>query len=319
MTDYTGYGTDPPPGLVWQNDPGAYTFGQSFRVDTNGLSVKQIRFYVPDGTTDAPTSGYEVALWEVGNTTPVRTVTGVSAVVGAWNEVDITEYPVVTGADYRAGVLFPGGYYGADVGEMPNDVPGPINFYESGRFNSGGTLTYPNTSSGTNPWYGVDITLTDGESDGETATLAIVLPSLASSLAGQAALTATLGITLPGLDLALSAAGPATGFSADRADLVALLAGIDGVTALQYPSGTPAQGQAWPLLGEIDMSSYGVATWHVVFVAGGDGRTAERWLDANLVAVLDALRPFMYVDTVTPVDLGNNVVGVQFAGRREIR
>lgn len=113
--------------------------------------------------------------------------------------------------------------------------------------------------------------------------------------------------------------GPLAGFTQDRADLLALLGGIAGVTAVPYPAGIPAQGQAWPLLGPIDLSSYGVATWHAVFVAGGDGRTGERWLDANLITVLDALRPWMYVDTVTPVDLGNNVVGVDFAGRREIR
>lgn len=107
-------------------------------------------------------------------------------------------------------------------------------------------------------------------------------------------------------------------FAEDRATLLALLGGIEGVNALPTPSGVPAQSQAWPLLGPIDLSSYGQATWRAVFVSGGDGQTAERWLDANLSAVLAALRPFMYVDSVTPVDLGNNYIGVEFAGRREL-
>ena len=112
--------------------------------------------------------------------------------------------------------------------------------------------------------------------------------------------------------------GPVAGFAGDRDELVQLLGGISGVTALPYPAGIPAQGQAWPVLGPLDLTGYGEATWHVVFVAGGDGRTAERWLDANLTTVLDALRPWMHVDTVSPVDLGNNVAGVAFAGRKEL-
>lgn len=107
-------------------------------------------------------------------------------------------------------------------------------------------------------------------------------------------------------------------FEDDRVALVGLLGAVPGINALDGPSPVAAQGQAWPLLGQIDLSSYGAATWRVVFVSGGDGPTAARWLDANLAAVLTALRPFMYVDSATPVDLGNNYLGVEFAGRREL-
>lgn len=122
----------------------------------------------------------------------------------------------------------------------------------------------------------------------------------------------------PGPTASGSGTGPVAGFATDRQALVDVLATIPGVNAMRYPSGIPAPGQAWPLLGAIDLGRYGEATWHAVFVAGGDGPSAERWLDDNLQVILTALRPFMYVDTVTPVDLGNNVAGVMFAGRKEI-
>jgi hypothetical protein len=360
VTDYNGFGTGTPGTLAWQNDSGAYTFGSRFRVDTAGLSATKVRWFIPSGSPAAPTTGYRVALYEVGNSTPVATAGPVTATVGAWNETAISPVALTSGADYVAAVLFPGGYYGAVNGFMPYDPAGPINFYDTGVFNSGGSLTYPSTASGASPWYGVDVTVSDGASSNDGSGTAAsgtttasgtgsvgmdgtgITAGDASTASGSGSIgmdgsgTAASGITtasgsadLPvnnGSGTAAARAttavgygtGPVGGFAGDRAELVALLGTIPGVVALPYPNGVPARGQAWPLLGTIDLSSYGEANWHVVFVAGGDGRTAERWLDDNLSMIRDALRPYMYVDTVTPVDLGNNVTGVEFAGRREI-
>jgi hypothetical protein len=361
VTDYNGFGSSAPGNLTWQNDSGAYTFGQKFRVTSAGLSATKIRFYLPAGSPNGAGAGFRVALYAVGNTTPLATAGPTSFAVG-WNEVVITSTALTSGADYMAAVLVPAGYYGADSVLFAGgdyDPSGPLYFLSAGSYNASGTLTYPTSTFGT-PWYGVDVTVSDGASSNDgsgTAASGTTAASGAGSVGmdgtGTAAAeastasgtgsvgmdgsgTAASGVTaasgsgdLPANNGSGTAAGRATtavgygtgpvgGFAGDRAELVALLATIPGVVALPYPNGVPARGQAWPLLGSIDLSSYGEANWHVVFVAGGDGRTAERWLDDNLSMICDALRPFMYVDTVSPVDLGNNVVGVEFAGRKEI-
>ncbi len=172
MTDYsafgatttTGQGGGAGAGLVRQVDAGAYTFGQRFRVDTSGLSVTKVRFYVPAGSPNGAGSGYRVAIYDVGGSTPLQQAGPVTAVVG-WNEVSITPVPVSVGNDYMAAVVFPNGYYSA---QSPNAVPwdpsGPLEFYVSGSFNSGSTLTYPATTSGSSPSYGVDVVVSDGVS-----------------------------------------------------------------------------------------------------------------------------------------------------------
>jgi hypothetical protein len=143
VTDYNGFGTASPPGnpgaspatLSWQNDSGAYTFGQTFTVDTTGLSATKVRWYVPSGSPSAPTTGYYVALYEVGNSTPIASAGPVNATVGAWNEQAITPVALTSGAEYRSAVLFPGGYYGAQSpNAMPYDPAGPISFPSTGRF-----------------------------------------------------------------------------------------------------------------------------------------------------------------------------------------
>lgn len=209
MTDYNGYGTATTTGqgggagagLVWQNDSGAYTFGQTFTVDTSGLSAKGARWYLPDGTTDGPTTGYMIALYEVGNPTAVATAGPFTAVVGQWNEASFSSPVALSAApaEYRVAVLFPGGYYSA---QTPNAVPwdpaGPINFPSSGTFNSGSSLTYPTSTSGSSPVYGIDVTVTDGASGND-----------GSGTAAGNATTAT-GSATANTDGSGSAAGDAT-------------------------------------------------------------------------------------------------------------
>ena len=195
MTDYNGYGTATTTGqgagagaaLVWQNDSGAYTFAQTFTVDSSGLSAKGARWYLPSGSPSAPTSGYYIALYEVGNTTPVATAGPFTATVGAWNSADFSSPVALSAApaEYRVAVLFPGGYYSA---QTPNAVPwdpaGPINFPSTGTFNSGSSLTYPNSSSGSAPVYGIDVTVTDGGASGQDGTGSSASGSLSDSGSG---------------------------------------------------------------------------------------------------------------------------------------
>jgi hypothetical protein len=212
VTDYNGFGTASPPGnpgtspatLSWQNDSGAYTFGQTFTVDTTGLSATKVRWYIPSGSPSAPTTGYYVALYEVGNSTPVASAGPVGATVGAWNEQAITPVALTSGAEYRSAVLFPGGYYGAQSpNAMPYDPAGPISFPSTGRFESGGTLVYPNQASGSSPWYGIDVTVSDAGPAGQDGT------GSATGPAGTAA--GTGGITYAGTGAPAGPAGAASG------------------------------------------------------------------------------------------------------------
>ncbi len=193
MTEYnafgsattTGQGAGAGAGLVWQLDSGAYTFGQRFRVDASGLSAVKVRFYVPAGSPNGAGSGYVVGIYDVGGSVPLQQAGPVSAVVG-WNEVTITDVPLSLGADYMAAVLFPNGYYSAQAPDaVPWDPAGPLEFYAIGSFNSGGTLTYPSNSSGTNPSYGIDVTVSDGVPAGQDGAGTSASGSLSDSGSGS--------------------------------------------------------------------------------------------------------------------------------------
>lgn len=243
MTDYNGYGTATTTGqgggagagLVWQNDSGAYTFGQTFTVDTSGLSAKGARWYVPSGSPSAPTSGYMIALYEVGNPTAVATAGPFTAVVGQWNSADFSSPVALSAApaEYRVGVLFPGGYYSA---QTPNAVPwdpaGPINFPSTGTFNSGSSLTYPDTPSGSSPVYGIDVTVTDGAAGSNDGVLAGTGDATTASLTGT---VDNVG-TLAGTGDAATASFVA-GISVDGT-----LAAAGDATTASFSGTTPAEG-----------------------------------------------------------------------------
>ncbi len=193
MTDYNGFGSATTTGqgagagggLVWQNDALAYTFGQRFRIDTTGLSAKGARWYLPAGTPSAATTGYYIAIYDVGGTTPLATAGPFTATVGQWNEASFSSpVPLTNASDYMIAVLIPGGYYAAQTpNAFPWDPAGPINFYGSGGFNSGGTLTYPASTSGSSPSYGIDVTVTDGTS-GNDGTISAAGNATTASFTG---------------------------------------------------------------------------------------------------------------------------------------
>lgn len=176
MTEYNGFGTGTPSGLAWQDDSGAYTMGQRFRVDSSGLSATKVRFYIKSGSSNAPLTGYYVALYEVGNTTALASA-GPFDIPGLdqWHEHSITPQLLSSAGDYVAAVLLPGGYYGADTSIFSGggyDPAGPLNFYDAGVFNSGSSLTYPGSSFGA-PWYGIDVAVDDGAGGGQTVDLGV--------------------------------------------------------------------------------------------------------------------------------------------------
>lgn len=215
MTEFNGFGTTSPPGtsppgsvLVYQSDPGAYTFGQTFTVDTPGLSAIKVRWYLPAGSPDGSGTGYEVALYEVGNPTALATAGPVSGAVG-WNELDISPVALsVAPAEYRVAVLFPRGRYGAQSpSATPFDPAGPISFPSTGTYNSGSSLTYPTSTSGTSPWYGVDVTVSDGSST-PTVSIGGSTPAPGGALTAGGTPTVAAGGSTPAPGGALGVAPP---------------------------------------------------------------------------------------------------------------
>jgi hypothetical protein len=105
--------------------------------------------------------------------------------------------------------------------------------------------------------------------------------------------------------------------TSDREEIVEFLAAVPALNPMVWPPSVQAQGQAWPLLGRVETAGYGYGsvTWRVIVLAGADARTAEQFTDANLGLIVEALRPFMYVDTITPVALPE-WAALEFAGRK---
>lgn len=185
MTDQNGFGSGAPANLTWQNDASAYTFGQIFRVTTSGLSAIKIRFYLPAGSPNGVGSGYQVALYEVPTTTPIATAGPTSFVTG-WNEVTIPTTALTSGQDYMAAVLAPNGYYGADTVLFASgnyDPPNDLLFLSAGKFHAGSSLTYPTDAFGT-PWYGVDVTVSDGAGGSNDGTISAASDATTASFTG---------------------------------------------------------------------------------------------------------------------------------------
>jgi hypothetical protein len=295
VTDYNGFGASTPASLVWTSDPGAYTLAQRFRVTSSGLYVKSVRWFIPTGSPAAPTSGYRIGIFEVGGSgSPVAVRTGtLSATIGAWNEYTLdTPLALVSGGDYRAAVLYPGGYYGAQSGLMPYDPAGPIYFYDGGSFSAGSSLQEPTTNSAA--WYGIDVVVTDTLSSGETATLDLLLPVPQLSLTAPAAETAVLDLRVPMPALSLTATGPDTlsPLAAAREAVAAALSAVSGYNVRARPfRGHYRAGDGWVTVGRVAPADYttSAVTLVVVLVLGADELAAESRLEDDAVALVDAV------------------------------
>jgi len=62
-------------------------------------------------------------------------------------------------------------------------------------------------------------------------------------------------------------------------------------------------------------------TWKVFVVLGADPRTAVRFLDQHLVAILEAVDPLLYIVKVDrvqfPTATAGNLLGIEITGERE--
>lgn len=107
-----------------------------------------------------------------------------------------------------------------------------------------------------------------------------------------------------------------------RAAFAAALSDVAGVTGYEYRPAVPAEGDAWPLLGQLARGpglSFD-ATWRVLVALPADEEAASLWTDMHLEQLVDALDPVAFVTAVTPVALPTDVgdmLALQFTMDRE--
>lgn len=170
------FSVNPATGETGDTDP--YTFGTVFRIDANGV-VTGVRIYRGAANTQGTiTIGlYEMTDYEAG--TLLASKSGMTIAASGWSNLLFdTPVTVTAGKFYCAVYHKPSGgnspyyYYtsntlgSADVVAASGNLRaiqyegydnGWVNPIRNGRFTSNATIQFPMTSSGSGPWYGVDI------------------------------------------------------------------------------------------------------------------------------------------------------------------
>lgn len=107
-----------------------------------------------------------------------------------------------------------------------------------------------------------------------------------------------------------------------RADLAAALDTVPGIQGSEYRPAAIKTGDAWPLLSQLERGE-GLAftgTWRVLVVLSSDERTASDQTDTLVPALVDALEPVAFVDSITPVQIqtsGGELFALQIILRSE--
>lgn len=107
-----------------------------------------------------------------------------------------------------------------------------------------------------------------------------------------------------------------------RAALAAALSTVSGITGYALRPKVLRAGDAWPQWrgSERDDTIGFVETWNVLVVLPSDETTADSYADTNQAALLDALRPVMFVASFAPTLFtaeGNDVYALLITGRTE--
>jgi hypothetical protein len=109
----------------------------------------------------------------------------------------------------------------------------------------------------------------------------------------------------------------------DRAELAALLDAVNNVNGFPYRSKLMRDGDAWPLLGQLDNELAGAfqATWLVLVVLPKGEIAASEWFDAHHEPITDALLNAGFgVDRIQPATIDTEAGdrdGMMFTVRRE--
>lgn len=107
-----------------------------------------------------------------------------------------------------------------------------------------------------------------------------------------------------------------------RAALAAALSTVSGVTGYAQRPKVFKAGDAWPQWrGSERADSIGFyETWNVLVVLPADETTADSYADVNQAALLNALRPVLFIDSFAPATLpadGNDMYALLITGRTE--
>lgn len=92
------------------------------------------------------------------------------------------------------------------------------------------------------------------------------------------------------------------------ADAIATIAVADGTQTLTASKARPtvmSPGCAWPRIGSVDWNAgagYGL-TWQVWIVLPSQEEAAAVWLEANAAALIQALKPVLFVDRIEPITI----------------
>ena len=103
-----------------------------------------------------------------------------------------------------------------------------------------------------------------------------------------------------------------------RSDIATALNTITGLTAVADWPATPTPGLAWPRLVEVTTDPFPMSNWEVYVALPADLPSAEAQYDLYEPQLRDALQPYMYVETVSKVQVGQNgVLAALVTGRSE--
>jgi hypothetical protein len=94
-----------------------------------------------------------------------------------------------------------------------------------------------------------------------------------------------------------------------RAEFKAALDGVPDVKGFTAEPSTPKTGNAWPVWGggeRDDESGLLGHTWSVGVVTPQDISAADAWIDGHLDAIVAALSPVAYVESVAPAQFGTD-------------
>jgi hypothetical protein len=101
-----------------------------------------------------------------------------------------------------------------------------------------------------------------------------------------------------------------------RTDAAAALGTVPDVHGYSKRPSTPAEGNAWPLLGPLDRAqgTAFMATWLVRVILPQDEDAASAWLDVHWPLLFYALSPYGFVQRAVPVMLeaaGGNLYALE--------
>lgn len=94
-------------------------------------------------------------------------------------------------------------------------------------------------------------------------------------------------------------------FSDKRQELASAVSAVHDVRGHVKRPSTPAEGDAWPVLGPLDRAQ-GTAflvTWRLRVLLPQDEEAASAWIDAHWPYLFEALAPHGYIQRAAPVML----------------